>query len=75
MTPPKQKGAFKGQQSWQNSKPQAHESTVKIVNGSTWHFCTHHQAWGRHPTDKCLKGKMENNRVSLEAIIGTHWHT
>ena len=65
----KTKGAFKGQQSWRNYKPQAHESTVKVVNGSTWHFCTHHQAWGRHPTDKCLKGKMENNRVSLEASL------
>ena len=63
------KGNFKGSQSWRNSKPKPHESHTKVINGSTWHYCTHHQAWGRHPTDKCLKGKKENNNVNLEASL------
>jgi hypothetical protein len=61
------KGIFKGTQSWRNNKPQAHKSQNKVINGSTWHYCAHHQAWGRHPTKKCLKGRKESNHVNLEA--------
>jgi hypothetical protein len=46
---------FQGKQSWRNTKPLPHEPKTKEVDGSTWHYCDHHQAWGRHSTDSCLQ--------------------
>jgi regulator of replication initiation timing len=43
-------------------KPLPHESNVKIINGSTWHYCTHHQAWARHTSESCLKAKSQQHR-------------
>jgi len=63
------KKGFTGQNAWRNNKPTHHEAKTKVVNGSTWHFCTHHQAWGRHPTEKCLKAKSELERPNLEASM------
>jgi hypothetical protein len=63
------KGIFKVTQSCRNIRPQAYKSQTKVINGSTWHYCVHHQAWGRHRTKKCLKGRKDGNHVNLEASL------
>jgi hypothetical protein len=61
------KVTVKVDQSWRHRKPQAHEQHTKKVNGSTWHFCVHHQAWGRHASDTCRK--VQSNSNQLEASL------
>jgi hypothetical protein len=60
-THPKQK--FTGAHAWRNKKPLPHEPNTKVVNGGTWHYFSHHNAWGRHTTESCLKAKLERNRA------------
>jgi hypothetical protein len=59
---PKQK--LNGAHAWRNKKPLPHEPNTKVVNGGTWHYCSHHNAWGRHTTKSCLKANLERNRTN-----------
>lgn len=48
---------------WVSIKPKEGEPTHKTVDGKDWWYCTNHQKWCRHSTDKCEKkglGKREN---------------
>jgi hypothetical protein len=60
-----------GKQHWRNTKPLPHEPTTKTVDGSTWHYCTHHQAWGRHTTEECIKRPFTtvSNQVTATASM------
>jgi hypothetical protein len=66
-----------GKQHWQNTKPLPCELTTKTVDGSTWHYCTYHQAWGRHTTEECIKRPFTtaSNQVTATASmahVGIH---
>ena len=62
--------SFKGDQMWRNNKPLPHESRTKVVDGSTWYFCDHHQAWGRHRTEDCIqKANKQSKEHKLNASM------
>jgi len=66
-----------GKHHWRNTKPLPHEPTTKTVDGSRWHYCTHHQAWGRHTTDECIKKPFttvsnQTTATASMAHIGIH---
>jgi hypothetical protein len=55
---------------WRNNKPLPHESKMKVIDGSTWHFCDHHQAWGRHRTEEYIqKANQQNKEHKLKASM------
>jgi hypothetical protein len=60
-----------GKQHWQNTKPLPHEPTTKAADGSTWHNCTHHHAWGRNTTVECIKRPFTtvSNQVTATASM------
>jgi heme-degrading monooxygenase HmoA len=63
------KPTFTGEQAWRNTKPSSGNPKTKTIKGSTWHSCEHHQAWVRHPTEKCFKGKITSNSHIIQPIM------
>jgi hypothetical protein len=54
--------SFTRNQAWRNKKPLPHKTHFKVINGSTWYYCSHHQAWKRHTSESCLKAKSQSHR-------------
>ena len=65
------KKTFQGKQSWRNIKPLPHEPKTKMVDGSNWHYCEHHQAWGRHSTENCIQkpNKQPSHNTNITASM------
>jgi hypothetical protein len=57
---------FTGSQAWRNKKSLTHETHVKVINESTWRYCSHHHAWGRHTSESCLKAKSQRHKCNKQ---------
>ena len=49
----KKKGSDDKKYAWKKVAPSAGESKTKVVDGKTYHWCKHHQAWTLHEPKDC----------------------